>query len=163
MPYLRIATPFRMIPTLANCKLSTIAVPHSSILPKSQLRSSCPIACTLDVLGDSWTLLVIRDLFEGKRYFDEFLSSPEGIATNILTSRLARLGKLKLVDRFKLKDDRRRVAYELTDVGRSLKPMLKVVARWGVDHFPGTSPATGLPSRPGIVGMKRKPRARAAG
>ena len=105
------------------------------MLPKSQLRSECPVACTLDVIGDRWTLLVIRDLFTGKRHFDEFLASPEGVATNILTARLTRLSKMKLVRRVKSQDDRRRFAYELTEVGMTLKPLLKEAARWGLKHF----------------------------
>jgi DNA-binding HxlR family transcriptional regulator len=105
------------------------------MLPKSQLRSECPVACTLDVIGDRWTLLVIRDLFLGKQHFDEFLASSEGIATNILTARLARLSKMKLVRRVKSQDDRRRCAYELTEVGLTLKPLLKEAARWGLKHF----------------------------
>ena len=53
-------------------------------------RSDCAVACTLDIIGDRWTLLVVRDLLRGRRYFDEFLRSPEGIATNVLSARLAR-------------------------------------------------------------------------
>src|SRR4051812_34030316 len=51
-------------------------------------RSDCAVACTLDLIGDRWTLLVVRDLLHGSRYFDDFLRSPEGIATNILSARL---------------------------------------------------------------------------
>jgi DNA-binding HxlR family transcriptional regulator len=55
-------------------------------------RSPCPIACTLDLIGDRWTLLIVRDMmFFGKQRFEEFLESPEGISTNILTSRLKSL------------------------------------------------------------------------
>jgi len=106
-----------------------------AMIPRSQLRSQCPVACTLDVIGDRWTLLVIRDLFFGKRHFAEFLASPEGIATNILTARLAWLAKLKLVRRVQVKADRRRVAYELTPAGTDLKPLLKEAGRWGIKHF----------------------------
>ena len=59
--------------------------------PDATRRSVCPVACTLDLIGDKWTLLVIRDLMSGKSQFKDFLESPEGIATNILTSRLNRL------------------------------------------------------------------------
>ena len=51
-------------------------------------RSDCAVACTLDLIGDRWTLLIVRDLLRGRRYFDEFLRSPEGIATNVLSARL---------------------------------------------------------------------------
>jgi DNA-binding HxlR family transcriptional regulator len=110
------------------------------VIPKSQLRSECAVACTLDVIGDRWTLLVIRDLFLGKRHFDEFLASPEGIATNILTARLEWLTKLKLARRVKVANDRRRVAYELTERGLSLQPVLREVARWGMEQFHDGAP-----------------------
>ena len=57
----------------------------------SKMRSPCPIANTLDIIGDKWTLLVIRDLFAGKTTYGEFQDSPEGIPTNILADRLKRL------------------------------------------------------------------------
>ena len=109
------------------------------MLPKSDRRSDCPVACTLDIIGDRWTLLVIRDLFFGKRYFDEFLASPEGIATNILSARLATLVKLKLARRVADEKDRRRVAYELTDKGRTLESILRATARWGMEQIHGKS------------------------
>jgi DNA-binding HxlR family transcriptional regulator len=131
------------------------------MIPKSQLRSECPVACTLDVIGDRWTLLVIRDLFLGKRHFDEFLASREGIATNILTARLARLSKMKLVRRVKSEDDRRRCAYELTEVGLTLKPLLKEAARWGLKHFHDGAalPATAFSSK-SVQPRKKAPDAR---
>lgn len=113
------------------------------MIPKSERRSVCPVACTLDIIGDRWTLLVIRDLFFGKRYFDEFLASPEGIATNILSTRLASLTKRKLARRVADDQDKRRVAYELTEKGRSLKSVLEVVARWGMEQCPGTAMLVG--------------------
>jgi DNA-binding HxlR family transcriptional regulator len=109
------------------------------MIPKPPSRSPCPVACALDIIGDRWTLLVIRDLFIGKRYFDEFLASPEGIATNILSVRLARLTKLKLIRRLTAEHDKRRVAYELTEAGRSLERLLKEAARWGMEHCQGKS------------------------
>jgi DNA-binding HxlR family transcriptional regulator len=130
------------------------------MLPKSQLRSECPVSCTLDVIGDRWTLLVIRDLFLGKRYFDEFLASTEGIATNILTARLARLSKMKLVRRVKSQEDGRRVAYELTELGLTLKPLLKEVARWGLKHFHGGAPLPPTAFSPASRPRKKAARAR---
>lgn len=111
-----------------------------SMIPRAARRSPCPVACTLDVIGDRWTLLVIRDLFFGKRYFDDFLASPEGIATNILSARLASLVKLKLVRRVPDTQDKRRVGYELTEMGRSLDKVLREAARWGMQHFEGSAP-----------------------
>jgi len=97
------------------------------------------VACTLDLIGDRWSLLVLRDLFGGKRRFDEFLASPEGIATNVLTERLARLERERLVTRERDPDDGRRVVYELTQRGRSLSSVLGAIRDWGLRHVPETS------------------------
>lgn len=101
-------------------------------------RSECPVACTLDLLGDKWTLLVIRDLFLGRIHFKEFLASPEGIATNILTDRLKRLQERSIVEKFPSPELKGRDAYRLTEKGRSLGPILVAVANWGLEHIEGT-------------------------
>jgi DNA-binding HxlR family transcriptional regulator len=102
-------------------------------------RSHCPIACTLDLIGDRWTLLVIRDMmFFGKQRFEEFLESPEGISTNILASRLKSLEELGLVSKQPYSNHSRRMNYLLTEKGQSLKPVLKIVAAWGLKHVDGT-------------------------
>jgi len=67
-------------------------------------RSVCPVACTLDLFGDKWTLLIVRDLLSGKSHFKEFLASPEKIATNILAERLARLASNGLIERYPSSD-----------------------------------------------------------
>lgn len=100
-------------------------------------RSCCPIACTLDLLGDRWTLLVLRDLFAGKRKYSDFARSPESIATNILADRLGLLVDHGLAERV-TPEGRRRAEYALTDKGRSLEPVLTAVARWGLTHIEGT-------------------------
>ncbi|MDX2023001.1 MAG: helix-turn-helix domain-containing protein [Deltaproteobacteria bacterium] len=103
-------------------------------------RSPCPIACTLDVLGDRWTLLVVRDLlFAGKERFDEFLASPEGIATNVLTERLRRLVDAGLVERTASETHKARGTYQLTPRGESLRPVLRAIGDWGLANLPGTS------------------------
>ncbi|MBS2040917.1 helix-turn-helix transcriptional regulator [bacterium] len=94
-------------------------------------RSPCPIACTLDLLGDRWTLLIIRDLYLGKSLFKEFLASPEKIATNILSARLSKLCEEGLVER-------QGQAYRLSQKGRTVLPLLEAVRRWGLEHLPGT-------------------------
>jgi DNA-binding HxlR family transcriptional regulator len=101
-------------------------------------RSTCPIACTLDLIGDKWTLLVVRDLFLGKTRFDEFLKSPEGIATNILADRLRRLEEEGLVARTPSATHRGRGSYALTKRGASLAPVLKAIVAWGLHEIPGT-------------------------
>jgi DNA-binding HxlR family transcriptional regulator len=101
-------------------------------------RSVCPIACTLDLVGDRWTLLVVRDLMSGKSQFKEFLASPEGIATNILAERLARLTENGLVERYASGPTAGREAYRLTDRGRSLRSLLVQLKDWGLRHIDGT-------------------------
>ncbi len=105
---------------------------------RQQRRSVCPVACTLDVLGDKWTLLVIRDLLCGRSTFQEFLESPEGIATNILTDRLERLVGSGLVQTVPSTVRSDRHTYRLTDRGRALTPVLEAIRDWGLAHIPGT-------------------------
>jgi DNA-binding HxlR family transcriptional regulator len=100
-------------------------------------RSVCPIACTLDLLGDKWSLLIVRDLLAGKSHFKDFLASPEGIATNILAERLARFSANGLVERHP-SDMAGRDAYRLTEKGRLLRPLLGQMKAWGLDHIDGT-------------------------
>jgi DNA-binding HxlR family transcriptional regulator len=106
----------------------------------SQLhRSPCPIACTLDLVGDRWTLLIIRDMmFFKKQRFEEFLDSPEGISTNILASRLKSLEEMGLVEKQPYSNHPRRMNYRLTAQGESLRPLLKTITAWGLKHLPET-------------------------
>ncbi|MEM6315506.1 MAG: helix-turn-helix domain-containing protein [Planctomycetota bacterium] len=107
--------------------------------PPADARSVCPVACTLDLIGDRWTLLVVRDLFAGKRQFKEFADAPESIATNILASRLKLLVDHGLVERSVNESARGKpVIYDLTQRGRSLEPLLTGIAEWGLKHIPGT-------------------------
>ncbi|MBW4422603.1 MAG: helix-turn-helix transcriptional regulator [Myxacorys californica WJT36-NPBG1] len=102
-------------------------------------RSLCPVACTLDLIGDRWTLLVIRDMmFFGKQRFEEFLESPEGISTNILANRLKLLEELGLAEKQPYSNHARRMNYHLTETGKSLRPVLKVITAWGLKHIANT-------------------------
>src|SRR4051795_5265108 len=107
-------------------------------LPEDR-RSACPIATTLDLLGDKWTLLVVRDLlFVGKRRFGEFLESPEGIPTNILSDRLRRLEEHGVVEKSLYSARPQRYEYRLTARGADLFHVLRAMAEWGLRHLPGT-------------------------
>jgi DNA-binding HxlR family transcriptional regulator len=104
------------------------------------LRSRCPIAGALDVLGDRWTLLVMRDvLLFDKRRFAEFLASPEGIATNVLADRLERLERCGLLARRTYLERPQRVEYHPTAKSADLMPVLRELIRWGKRHVPGTA------------------------
>ncbi|RLT21402.1 MAG: transcriptional regulator [Planctomycetota bacterium] len=102
-------------------------------------RSPCPVACTLDLIGDKWTLLLIRDMSFGRSHFKEFSQSPEGIATNILADRLARLVESGLAEKFPSPEVPGREAYRLTEKGESLRPIMMALAKWGLDHIEGTA------------------------
>lgn len=111
-------------------------------------RSACPISFALDILGDRWTLLVVRDLvFAGKRNFQDFLASPEKIATNILANRLARLETTGVVVRRRDASNVRRVDYSLTPKGIDLIPVLLELIRWGATHDPDTAAPASIVQR----------------
>ncbi len=101
-------------------------------------RSPCPIATTLDVVGDKWSLVIVRDMINGKKRFGEFLTSPEGIPTNILTNRLKRMEDAGLVEKSAYQDRPPRFDYLLTPRGRALLPVLQEICRWGNGQAPGT-------------------------
>jgi DNA-binding HxlR family transcriptional regulator len=105
--------------------------------PKAR-RSQCPVACSLDLIGDRWTLLVIRDLFLGKSRFGDFASSPEGIPSNILAERLKRLEAAGLIEAAAYSQHPPRHEYHLTPRGQELRPVLDALAVWGLEQFPGT-------------------------
>jgi len=95
-------------------------------------RSPCPVAFSLDIFGDRWTLLVIRDLFYGRTRFKEFAGSPEGIPTNILTDRLERLLARGVIEQIPAEDGTKRLAYRPTKKGKALGPVLKAMRDWGL-------------------------------
>lgn len=98
-------------------------------------RSRCPIALALDVLGDPWTLLIVRDLlFKGARLFGDFAESGERIATNVLSDRLARLEANGIVDKTRDTTDARRFVYRLTEKGMGLAPVLTELVIWSAAH-----------------------------
>jgi len=101
-------------------------------------RSGCPIATTLDIIGDRWTLVILRDMINGKKRFSDFLASPEQIATNVLTDRLALIEAAGLADRIIYRQRPKRFEYELTEKGRELLPVMQDICRWANKHYPGT-------------------------
>ena len=103
-------------------------------------RSRCPVACTLDVLGDRWSLLVVRDVMRGKRRYAEFLESPEGIPTNILADRLKRLAASGVIKSHRYSQHPPRVEYELTPKGEDLRPVMRAMVDWGIRHAGGRTP-----------------------
>ncbi len=101
-------------------------------------RSVCPVACSLDLLGDRWTLLVVRDLWLGRTRFKDFTASPERIPTNILSERLERLVAHGVAEKVPAADGSKRLGYRLTDKGKALGPILAAIRDWGLTWQPGT-------------------------
>jgi DNA-binding HxlR family transcriptional regulator len=94
----------------------------------------CPIAKTLDLVGDRWTLLVIRDLLFAERRFQELVRSLRGVAPNLLSARLKRLEEHGLAVRRPYSRHPPRVVYALTEKGRELGPVVGALAAWGTRH-----------------------------
>jgi len=101
-------------------------------------RSACAVANSLDILGDKWSLLVVRDLLHGKRTYGELAHSPERIPTNILADRLKRLESTGIITSTPYQERPVRYAYSLTPKGGALGEVLLAFVRWGRQHIPGT-------------------------
>ena len=107
---------------------------------KHQRRSDCPINYALEVFGDPWSLLIIRDIvYSGKKTYGEFLASEEGMATNILASRLAHLEQQGILEKQHAEHDKRKEIYVLTQKGLDLIPILVEMASWSVTYDPNTA------------------------
>jgi DNA-binding HxlR family transcriptional regulator len=99
-------------------------------------RSECPIASALDIVGDKWTLLVLRMIFTGRQRYGEILKMPEGISTNILAERLELLHHHGLIARRAYQSRPARYEYRLTRKGADFLPVLQALAQWGRTHIP---------------------------
>jgi DNA-binding HxlR family transcriptional regulator len=110
-------------------------------VPGKPKRSGCPVSMSLEVFGDRWSLLVVRDLMvRGYRTFKQFEESGEGIATNVLADRLRALEKSGIVQASVDKLDRRRRTYRLTEKGISLAPVLLELLIWGARNEKTAAP-----------------------
>ena len=122
-------------------------------------RSACAIANSLDILGDKWSLLVVRDLLHGKRTYGEILNSPEHIPTNILAERLKRLQGAGIIVSTPYQQRPTRYAYMLTPKGNALGDVLLAFVRWGKQHIPGTVTLNQSPANGGAARRTRAKRA----
>lgn len=102
----------------------------------TQFRSGCPIASTLDIVGDKWSLLLLRSMVVGATSYSDFLGAAEKISTNILSERLRRLEEAGLITQVHRRQGSHRGAYALTARGAALIPALQELARWGETHLP---------------------------
>lgn len=101
-------------------------------------RSPCPVACALDLFGDRWTLLIIRDLALLRTRFRDFASAPEKIPSNILADRLQRLLQQGVIEQSPAEESPGRMAYHLTKKGEALRPILVAMRGWGLKWVKGT-------------------------
>ena len=105
-------------------------------MSKVKKRSDCPVSCSLDILGDKWSLLIVRDLMFGKECtYGDFLKSAEGIATNILASRLQSLEENKIIEKLDHPDSKAKVLYKLTRKGIDLLPVMVEINLWAEKYF----------------------------
>lgn len=105
-------------------------------MEKGKKRSNCPISSSLDIFGDKWSLLIIRDMmFFNKSTYGEFLKSDEKIATNILASRLQALEENKLIVKLQHPESKAKVLYRLTQKGIDLLPMIVEIHLWADKYF----------------------------
>jgi DNA-binding HxlR family transcriptional regulator len=104
---------------------------------KEDVRSHCSVNYGLEIFGDKWSLLIVRDIvFAGKKTYGEFLKSEEGVATNILASRLAFLEEQGILSKAPSSADRRKDLYTLTEKGLDLIPILLDIVVWSAKHNP---------------------------
>ena len=115
--------------------------------------TSTGLATALDLLGERWTLLIFRDLLLGPQRYTDLLEGLPGIGTNLLASRLKRLESLGVVRKRVLPPPAASTVYELTEEGRSLKPALYTLARWGARHMPLPESPDQLSARTFVLGI----------
>jgi DNA-binding HxlR family transcriptional regulator len=105
-------------------------------MEKIKKRSDCPLSSSLDVFGDKWSLLIIRDLiFFKKCTYNDFLKSEEGIATNILASRLKALEENGVIEKLEHPDSKAKILYRLTQKGIDLLPIIIEVYIWSDKYY----------------------------
>jgi DNA-binding HxlR family transcriptional regulator len=131
--------------------------PNRRVASSPSRRSPCPVACALDIVGDRWSLLVIRDLFLGCTRFKDFVASPEQVPTNVLADRLKRLKGQGIIRQIASADGTKHRAYELTPKGVALGPILRDLRGWGLRWLEGTEAKLG--SRGDASGKASKRRA----
>jgi DNA-binding HxlR family transcriptional regulator len=112
---------------------------------KAKSRSGCPVSVSLDLLGDRWSLLIVRDMMvRGYRTFREFQHAGEGIATNILSDRLQKLEESGILKREAAANDGRSTYYRLTEKGIALAPVLLEFLIWGAHHEKTDAPCSAI-------------------
>jgi DNA-binding HxlR family transcriptional regulator len=143
----------RMVTNNSPTRIRRVVTCILQVTRKPSTRSLCAIATSLDVVGDRWTLVIVRDLINGKSKYAELAESPERIPTNILATRLADMAAAGLITRRAYQRHPTRYAYALTLRGEGLLPVLQAFCRWANAEYPKTW-------RPPRSFMQRRPRRR---
>lgn len=105
--------------------------------PGDDIAGTCPITYALSIFGDKWSLVILRDIvFKGKKYYGEFLASPEKISTNILASRLLNMESQGLISKTQDKQNLSKYIYQLTPKGKDLLPVMLDMVEWSVKYNP---------------------------
>ncbi len=108
---------------------------------KKTFRCACPVTSALDIFGDKWSLVLVKQmLFEHKSTFKDFVESPESFATNILSSRLKTLEEFGIIEKTQLPNNRKTNIYSLTEKGMSLAPVLLELTLWGRNNLQESNP-----------------------
>lgn len=106
-------------------------------MTKIKQRSKCPLSCTLDIIGDKWSLLILRDiLLFGKKNYGEFVQSGEKIASNILADRLKLLCQYEIIEKSSDPSNKLKINYLATQKGKALLPIMMAMKDWGMTYFP---------------------------
>jgi|UniRef100_UPI004047CB2E DNA-binding HxlR family transcriptional regulator len=118
---------------------------------KNNFRCDCPLTSAIDIIGDKWTLVIIKQmLLQNKETFKDFTDSEEAIATNILTVRMKNLIELNLVTKSKLPNNKKSVYYHLTEKGLSLAPIIIELALWAGETLKPLNSTMIEPSKMGL-------------
>ena len=102
-------------------------------MPRSYAQI-CPIARALDIVGERWTMLLVRDMFLGYTRFTDFQRESPGIPARVLSDRLKKLEAEGIVERAIYSEHPLRAEYRLTELGMSLRPVMEAMFRWGAEH-----------------------------
>jgi DNA-binding HxlR family transcriptional regulator len=120
-------------------------------MPARSYGHYCPVAKTLELVGERWTLLIVRELLVGPQRFTDLHAALEGIPRNLLADRLRDFEAHDIVTRTELPPPAARAVYELTEAGRALLPVIGALAQWGLTHLPPPQPGEVVSPTLGIL------------
>jgi DNA-binding HxlR family transcriptional regulator len=115
--------------------------PKNPIVAMRFKRSDCPLACALDIVGDEWSLLIVRDILFGCSRVEEFLEAGEGIPRSVLASKLRSLEKAGVIRKIRSPTKPKQETYQLTEMGMNLSPAIVALVKWGRANILGTRPS----------------------